>query len=39
MRSGGATLTAIADALNAEGVPTAQGGRECYPAAMRAALP
>ncbi len=37
-RDGGATLTAIAEALNAEGVPTAQGGRRWYPSTVRAVL-
>src|SRR5262249_52750378 len=38
LRDGGATLTAIADELNAEGVPTARGGRCWYPATVRTAL-
>ena len=37
-RAKGKTLAAIADALNAEGVPTAQGGRRWYPATVRYTL-
>lgn len=37
-RAGGATLAAIADRLNSEGVPTAQGGAKWYPATVRAVL-
>ncbi len=36
MRSAGASYRTIADALNAEGVPTAQGGREWYASTVRA---
>ncbi len=38
LRQGGATLTAIADQLNEEGVPTARGGARWYPATVRAVL-
>jgi DNA invertase Pin-like site-specific DNA recombinase len=34
-RRGGATWAAIADELNEDGVPTAQGGRQWYPATVR----
>ncbi len=34
-RREGLTLAAIADTLNAEGVPTAQGGRQWYPSTVR----
>lgn len=34
-RKGGATWAAIADDLNEEGVPTAQGGKQWYPATVR----
>lgn len=34
----GATLTAIAARLNAEGVPTARGGARWYPSTIRAAI-
>ena len=34
-RKNGATWAAIADELNEEGVPTAQGGRRWYPATVR----
>src|SRR5437773_8985814 len=34
-RAKGKTLAAIADGLNADGVPTAQGGRRWYPATVR----
>lgn len=34
-RSGGATLAVIADRLNDDGVPTAQGGLRWYPATVR----
>jgi DNA invertase Pin-like site-specific DNA recombinase len=37
-RAKGKSLAAIADALNAEGVPTAQGGRRWYPATVRYTL-
>lgn len=37
-RGGGATLRAIADRLNADGVATGQGGRRWYPSTVRAAL-
>lgn len=37
-RRGGATVTAIADGLNREGVATAQGGRKWWPSTVRAAL-
>ena len=38
LRQGGATLTAIADTLNEEGVRTARGGARWYPATVRAVL-
>lgn len=38
LRQGGATLTAIADTLNAEGVPTAKGGDRWWPSSVRAIL-
>jgi hypothetical protein len=34
-RKGGATWASIADELNQEGVPTAQGGKQWYPATVR----
>ena len=34
-RRRGLTLRAIADALNAEAVPTAQGGKNWYPSTVR----
>jgi DNA invertase Pin-like site-specific DNA recombinase len=37
-RSLGATLAAIADQLDADGIPTAQGGRRWYPATVAAVL-
>jgi DNA invertase Pin-like site-specific DNA recombinase len=37
-RTSGATLTAIADCLTAEGVPTAQGGTRWYPSSVKAVL-
>lgn len=37
-RGAGATLTAIADGLNADAVPTAQGGLRWWPATVRAVL-
>lgn len=37
-RRAGMTLKAIADQLNADGVPTAQGGRAWHPATIRAVL-
>jgi hypothetical protein len=37
-RSRGATLAAIADGLDANGIPTAQGGRHWYPATVAAVL-
>lgn len=37
-RAAGQTLAAIADALNAEGVPTARGGARWYPSTVRAVL-
>ncbi len=37
-REGGATLKAIADGLNADGVPTAQGGAQWWPATVRQVL-
>jgi DNA invertase Pin-like site-specific DNA recombinase len=37
-RASGRTLAAIAAKLNADGVPTAQGGREWYPATVRYVL-
>ncbi len=38
MHSHGRSLSAIAQELNAEGVPTAHGGRAWYPSTVRAAL-
>jgi DNA invertase Pin-like site-specific DNA recombinase len=38
MRESGMTLQAIADHLNAEGVPTLRGGREWRPSSIQAAL-
>lgn len=38
MRSEGATMQAIADALNAEGVPTLRGGAEWRPSAVQSAI-
>jgi DNA invertase Pin-like site-specific DNA recombinase len=38
MRKRGMTLQAIRDTLNAEGVPTARGGREWRPTSLRAVL-
>ncbi len=38
MRTEGATLTAIADRLNDEGVPTAKGGDRWWPSSVRAIL-
>jgi DNA invertase Pin-like site-specific DNA recombinase len=37
-RARGLTYRAIAERLNADGVPTAQGGREWYPATVRTVL-
>ncbi len=37
-RQTGRSLAAIADTLNAEGVPTAQGGRKWWPSTVRAVL-
>jgi DNA invertase Pin-like site-specific DNA recombinase len=37
-RAAGKSLAAIADGLNADGVPTAQGGRQWYPATVRYTL-
>jgi DNA invertase Pin-like site-specific DNA recombinase len=37
-RAAGRTLAAIADGLNRDGVPTAQGGRLWYPSTIRAIL-
>jgi DNA invertase Pin-like site-specific DNA recombinase len=37
-RAAGKTLAAIASKLNSDGVPTAQGGREWYPATVRYVL-
>jgi DNA invertase Pin-like site-specific DNA recombinase len=37
-RAAGHTLAAIADQLNREGVPTAQGGKRWYPSTVRAVL-
>ena len=37
-RSGGSTLAAIADGLNADGVPTARGGKSWYPSSVKAVL-
>lgn len=38
-RAGGQSLRAIADGLNGDGVPTAQGGRQWHASTVRAALP
>jgi DNA invertase Pin-like site-specific DNA recombinase len=38
MRDGGATLQAICDALNGEGVPTPRGGSQWRPTSLRAVL-
>ena len=38
MRKRGHSLSAIADALTEEGVPTSQGGRRWYPSTVRKAL-
>ena len=38
LRAGGATLQAICDTLNAEGVPTPRGGRYWRPTSLRAVL-
>lgn len=38
LRTGGATLQAICDVLNAEGVPTPRGGRLWRPTSLRAVL-
>jgi DNA invertase Pin-like site-specific DNA recombinase len=37
-RAAGKTFAEIADRLNADGVPTAQGGRRWYPATVRYTL-
>ena len=37
-RTSGATMKAIADRLNHDGVPTAQGGRQWWPSTVRAGL-
>jgi len=37
-REGGASFAAIAAALNADGVPTAQGGRRWWPSTVRSSL-
>jgi DNA invertase Pin-like site-specific DNA recombinase len=37
-RSAGRTLAAIADRLNRDGIPTAQGGKQWYPGTVRATL-
>jgi hypothetical protein len=37
-RQRGLSFAAIADRLNADGVPTAQGGQRWYPATVRAVL-
>ncbi len=37
-RAAGKSLTAIANGLNTDRVPTAQGGRRCYPATVRYTL-
>jgi DNA invertase Pin-like site-specific DNA recombinase len=37
-REAGRTLATIANGLNADGVPTAQGGRKWWPATVRAVL-
>jgi hypothetical protein len=34
----GRSFTAIADGLNRDGVPTAQGGKQWYPATVRSTL-
>jgi hypothetical protein len=38
MRARGMTLQAIADTLNAEGVPTLRGGAEWRPSSVQAAV-
>ena len=38
MRAGGMSLQAIADSLNAEGVPTLRGGVEWRPSSVQAAV-
>lgn len=38
MRKSGKSLTAIADQLNAESVPTVQGGRRWYPSSVRSVV-
>ena len=38
IRGQGLSLRAIADTLNGEGVPTAQGGARWYPSTIRAVL-
>lgn len=38
MRKAGASLPKIAQALNAEGVPTARGGKRWYASTVRATL-
>lgn len=38
MREKGATFAAIADALNEDGVPTAQGGAKWWPATVKKVL-
>ena len=37
-RAAGRTLAAIADGLNAEGVPTARNGARWYPSTVKAVL-
>ena len=37
-RAAGNSLAAIANGLNADRIPTAQGGRRCYPATIRYTL-
>jgi|ERR1039458_8391566 DNA invertase Pin-like site-specific DNA recombinase len=37
-RDGGLSLASIADKLNVDGVPTAQGGRQWWPSTVRAAI-
>jgi Recombinase len=37
-RAAGTSLTAIANGLNADAIPTAQGGRRWYPATVRHTL-
>ncbi len=37
-REQGKSLATIADGLNRDGVPTAQGGRQWYPATVRSTL-